>query len=287
MVMFVGVTALFTMKVSNFIRDDWNDSSIWQLRLLELTYNNFVRYALDENDRTQFTRDCCTTSRNTRKILQKSGRRTSQAASKILKKFIWDKEHISAYERCKQELANQFMLEHRDFVKSLCLFTYACDDRWSDMVTKVPPQDLGLPFTEKIHAQLGFLSGRFSATQHNWSIFEKKAFSIMAIWGRMRCPLEDSAGFNLYTGHNYMQFIFDLLRYLPVLSVSFVRKVLRSAVALSWFNYVSYLISGNDNISADLIGRWTPPQTCGRLIRIPFFHILRMSILNGLHRMKL
>jgi len=204
------------------------------------------------------------------KAYEVSGKRTSRAAAKVsLSSLGWSYDHLTMYENCKKALANQTMLEHRDPNRRLCLFTDACDRIWSGIVTQVPHEDLKLPFHEQRHGPLAFLSGKFNTTQRGWSIFEKEAFAILASCERMRWLLGDPAGFNLYTDHNNLVFIFDPLRYLPDLSASSVRKVLRWAVAMSWYNYTCFHISGVDNVWADLLGRWNTPPTVQRLINIP------------------
>ncbi len=51
-------------------------------------------------------------------------------------------------------------------------------------------------------------------------------------------------GFDLYTDHNNINFIFDPLAMIPDLSLSSARKVLRWAVRMSAYNYVVHHISG-------------------------------------------
>lgn len=106
------------------------------------------------------------------------------------------------------------------------------------------------------------LSGRFNWTQSGWSVFRKEAYSIISSCDHISWLLENLAGFDLYIDHSNLVFIFNPIRYLPGLSASLVRKVLQRAVAISWYNYVCYHISGMDNVRADLIGRWTPCVRC-------------------------
>lgn len=77
------------------------------------------------------------------------------------------------------------------------------------------------------------------------------------------------AGFDLYTDHNNLIFIFDPLSLMPDLSLSSVRKVLRWAVRLGMYNYVCMHIRGEENVWADLLGRWSAPPIVRRLISIP------------------
>lgn len=65
---------------------------------------------------------------------------------------------------------------------------------------------------------------------------------------------------------------------MPSLSISAVRKVLRWAVMMNLYNYVCIYIPGQDNVWADLLGRWSAGPSCiRRLINIPV-----LSSSNGL-----
>lgn len=63
-----------------------------------------------------------------------------------------------------------------------------------------------------------------------WSILEKEAFAIMATLERPHWMAATPDGFDLYTNHHNLIFIFDPLSLLPDLSASVNRKVLRWAV---------------------------------------------------------
>lgn len=78
-----------------------------------------------------------------------------------------------------------------------------------------------------------------------------------------------SKGFDLFTDHNKLIYIFDLLSIVPDMSQTTFRKDLRRAVRLTEYNYTCVHISGEDNIWADLLGRWNPPQTIRRIVLIP------------------
>ena len=76
-------------------------------------------------------------------------------------------------------------------------------------------------------------------------------------------------GFDLFTDHNNLVFIFDPLAILPDLSQTAVKKVLRWAVRMSQYNYICYHIKGRDNVWADLISRWMPSTVLRRLVFVP------------------
>lgn len=75
-------------------------------------------------------------------------------------------------------------------------------------------------------------------------------------------------GFPLLTSHDHLAFIFDPLGIVTDLSQTSIRKVLLWAVLLSSYNYAFYHISGDDNVWADILGRWSAP-VIHRLVLIP------------------
>lgn len=77
-------------------------------------------------------------------------------------------------------------------------------------------------------------------------------------------------GFDIYTDHNNLIFIFDPLSLMPDLSISAARKVLRWTVMTNIYNYVCIHIPGEDNVRADLLGSWSAAPGCiRRLITLP------------------
>lgn len=91
----------------------------------------------------------------------------------------------------------------------------------------------------------------------------------MATLDRMHWILATPCGFDLFTDHNNLIFIFDPLSIVPDLSQSSLKKVLLWAVRMSIYNYTCVHISGEDNVWADLLGRWSAPKTIRRLIHLP------------------
>lgn len=137
------------------------------------------------------------------------------------------------------------------------------------MVTQIPRDQTTLPHAEQHQDPLDFHSGRFSRTQMGWSTLEKEAFAVVASIERSHWLASRSDGFNLFTDHNNLIFIFDPLSVMPDINEAATRKVLRWAVRLSAYNYVCCHIGGDDNIWADLLTRWSIPQTFRRLVGIP------------------
>ena len=194
------------------------------------------------------------------KIYTRAGNRTKRAVSRYrLSELGWGRTEERAFDDCKKALANQVTLSHRDESKRLCVFTDASDTVWSGIVTQVCPDDLPKPHMDQDHDPLAFLSGRFNATQLGWSILEKEAYAILATLERMHWIAATPSGFDLYTDHNNLIFLFDPLSVVPDLSQTTLRKVLRWAVRLSIYNYTCFHIKGTDNVWADLLGRWSAP----------------------------
>lgn len=204
------------------------------------------------------------------KVYDASGKRTKRAVCRVLLSSLgWGDSERACFEACKSALANQICLHHRDTDKRLCVYTDSSDHVWSGIVTQVPFEDLSLPHADQRHEPLAFLSGRFSDCQYRWSILEKEAYAILATMDRMHWVLASPCGFDLYTDHNNLIFIFDPLSIVPDLSQSSLKKVLRWAVRMSNYNYTCVHISGEDNVWADLLGRWSAPKTIRRLIYLP------------------
>lgn len=62
---------------------------------------------------------------------------------------------------------------------------------------------------------------------------------------------------------------FDPLTVVSDLSQTSVLKDLRWAVRLSAYNYVCAHIKGDENVWADLLGRWSAPVVIRRLVSVP------------------
>lgn len=76
-------------------------------------------------------------------------------------------------------------------------------------------------------------------------------------------------GFDLYTDHNNLISLFGPLFVIPDLLQTALRKVLRWAIRLSFYMYTCMHIKGDDNVWADLLGRWLASATLRRLVKIP------------------
>lgn len=202
-------------------------------------------------------------------VYQLAGKRTKRAVSTISLDKIWTTEHNNAFEQCKQALINQITLVHRNTALRLCVYTDASDLNWSGLVTQVPHEDLPLDHEHQRHEPMAFLSGAFAGAQLRWSTLEKEGYAIMATVDRMHWVLSNPDGFDIFTDHNNLVFLFDPLSVVPDLAQTTLRKVLRWAIRLSEYQYTCVHIKGADNVWADLIGRWKQPETLRRLVHIP------------------
>lgn len=204
------------------------------------------------------------------RVFQTAKKRTKRATACI--KLIdvgWSNIEQTAFDSCKRALETQVTLAHHDVQKRLCVYTDACDTVWSGVITQVPYEDLSKDHADQRHDPLAFLSGHFTGSQLGWSTLEKEASAVMATTERMHWLLATPDGFDLYTDHHNLIFLFDPLAVVPDLSISSTRKVLRWAVRLSMYNYTCVHIKGTDNVWADIIGRWTQPSTMRRIVKIP------------------
>lgn len=182
----------------------------------------------------------------------------------------WGQMELDAFEDCKKALTNQVTLSHCDPLQRLCVYTDASEMVWLGILTQVPICDVSKPHAQQRHSTLAFLSGRFDTTKLGWSILEKEAYAVLATLERMHSLVTTPDGFDLYTDHNNLIFLFDPLTVVPDLSQTSLRKVLRWAVRLSIYRYTFFHIKGEDNVWADLLTRWSSSiPTIRRLVNIP------------------
>lgn len=109
----------------------------------------------------------------------------------------------------------------------LCVYTDATNLLWSSIVTQVPFLDLCKDHFDQRHQPLCLLYSHFSDPQLGWSTLEKEPYAIMATVERMPWLLANSGGFDLFTDHHNLIFLFDPLAVVPDISQTYLRKVLR------------------------------------------------------------
>lgn len=133
----------------------------------------------------------------------------------------------------------------------------------------MPTTDVSKPKNDQSHLLLAFLSGRFNSTQLGRSILQKEAFAVLNKLDRMHWLVSDAAGFDLYTDHDNLIFLFDLLSVVPDMSQTSLRKVLRWYVRSIIYQYTCYHIKGSDNVWVYLVTLWFPfTSTVGRPVHI-------------------
>lgn len=148
----------------------------------------------------------------------------------------WSQTEINAFHTCREALCKGSRLAHLEDNKRICFYVDALDDHWVGITTQIPIEDIHLPHNEKRHEPLSFLSGRFTDTQSRWSTFEEEAYSMMDTIERMHWLASCPKGFDLFTDHNNLVFIFDPLSLVPDTSQASMLKVSRWVIRLSIYN---------------------------------------------------
>ena len=203
-------------------------------------------------------------------IYASAGSRKKSAVSRVLLfKSGWSSKESDAFRLAKSALEHQVTLAHRNVDCRLCVYTDASDFLWSGMVTQIPFEDIKKPHADQRHQPLCFLSGQFKGASFGWSTLEKEASAIMSTVERMHWLLATPDGFDLFTDHHNLIFIFDPYAVVSDLSQSSMRKVLRWAVRLSAYDYTCVHISGVDNVWADILSRWCTAKVVRRLVQVP------------------
>lgn len=135
-------------------------------------------------------------------------------------------------------------------------------------MTQVPYKDLVSAHIDQRHDPLYVLSGHFSATEARWSTLEK-SLAVIHTLKRLHWRAATSDGFlSIYRSQQSL-YLFDSLLFVPDISQTILRKVLREAIRLCTYDYTCVDIRGMDNVWADLIERWAPPPTIRRIVCVP------------------
>lgn len=186
-----------------------------------------------------------------------------------LDKLGWIPHFTEAFDAFKKSIAKRVTLAHRDESKRLFIYNDDSDTHWSGIVTQVPFDDISVAHQDQAHDPLAFHSGRFSPTQLGWSKLEKEACAVLASAQRSHWLAACPAGFDLFTDHDNLIFLFDPVAVMSDIGQGSLRKVLRWTVRMSAYNYVCIQIRGEQILWADLLTRWTIPLTIRRLVSIP------------------
>ena len=191
-------------------------------------------------------------------VYASSGRRTRKAAEKIkLSSTGWNEKHVECFQNVQNALRNAVTLAHYDPKKRLCLFTDASQTHWASVLTQVPHEDLSKPIHDQAHEPLAFLSGNFKGASANWSVPEKEGYSIVTSMMKLDYMTMCENGVSIYTDHRNLLYIFDPKGQDANVSQHVVSKLTRWALKLSAFSYTITHISGESNVWADMLTRWT------------------------------
>ena len=138
------------------------------------------------------------------------GKRNKQLVAPIkLADVGWDSTHQAALERTKAALNHVVELCHPDPAQRLCVFADGSELHWGSVITQVPVGQLDRPFEAMDHGPLMFLSGTFSGAAKRWSIREKEAYAIVETLVWADYLLHPATGFELFTDHRNLKFIFS------------------------------------------------------------------------------
>lgn len=189
---------------------------------------------------------------------KKSGKRTKRSIKKYnLRDLSWGTPHINAFKSVQESLREAVKLAYVDPDKVTCVFTDASDKHWSGVVTQTSPSELQKPASEQRHEPLAFLGSAFRGAQVHWSTFEREAFAIFPTFERMDYMLMSNNPTHVFTDHRNLLFVFAPLAVEPTLGRHIASKVQRWALYLSRFSYTIEHISGESNVCADMLTRWT------------------------------
>ena len=185
------------------------------------------------------------------------GKRNKQLAARVkLADVGWDSTHRAALERTKAALSHVVELCHPDPTKRLCVFADASELHWGSVITQVPVEQLDRQIEAQDHGPLMFLSGTFSGAAKRWSICEKEAYAIVETLVRADYLLHPAAGFNLFTDHRNLKFIFSPSSVVASVPKYTAQKLERWALLLMGYRYTIHDIPGEVNVWADLLSRW-------------------------------
>lgn len=147
-----------------------------------------------------------------------AGSRTKRASANArLRDSSWNATNTKCFEAVKLALASSLTLAHPDLTKHLCLFTDVSDEHWGDIVTQIPAAGRHLAFAKERHEPLASLSGSFHGRSGRFSTPEKDDFAIVQSVKLLDYILLRPEGFQLFTDHKNLVYIFNPLATNPSL----------------------------------------------------------------------
>ena len=195
------------------------------------------------------------------RVYEKAKGRSKKKVKQVkLKELGWGEEEEKSWEAVKGMLMKSITLAHPDPKQIICVFTDASEDYWGAVVTQIPPEDLHKRTEEQKHEILALLSHSFKGSQQRWAIVEKEAYAIVATCTRLDYLLIREGGFQLYTDHRNLQFIFSKSSGTISTHRHTAAKLQRWSLLLMAFEYHIHFIEGENNVWADLLSRWGIPK---------------------------
>jgi hypothetical protein len=166
-------------------------------------------------------------------------------------------------------LGESTLLAHPDPAKRICVFTDASNDHWGAVISQISVQCVDLLVADQDHVPLMFVSGTFSGAASRWAIVEKEAFAILETLRRADYLLHRPGGFDLYTDHSNLKFIFNPASLKAAVPKYTAAKLDRWALLLMGYDYRIKDIAGDDNVWADLLSRWGRVRNVCAIFRVP------------------
>jgi len=193
-------------------------------------------------------------------IYKAVGKRTKKAVSKIQIGDKWKQEHSDSFDAIRKYLQNAITLACPKPNYTRCLFTDASEGYWAAILTQIPEDQVGILVEDQNHEPLGFLSGAFTKHSSHWSIVEKEAYAVVFSMEQFHY-MTASGTVHIFTDHANLTYIFDPYGRNPGINRQVANKLLRWALKLCGHRYVIEFISGESNVWADLLTRWSAPSS--------------------------
>jgi hypothetical protein len=176
--------------------------------------------------------------------------------AKKLRKCIldWNSTHEATFNQLKDAIGKACGLSMPKDDHTVCLFTDASSTSWGIVITQIDNKNFAVEnVSDQEHEPLAFFSGSFTGSSLNWSIIEKEAYPIIHALDKARHLLQRSEGFQLFTDHRNLKYIFDGDKNL---NKNVSDRLARWQNRLTSFRYTINHITGENNVWADLLSRW-------------------------------
>jgi RNase H-like domain found in reverse transcriptase/Reverse transcriptase (RNA-dependent DNA polymerase)/Integrase core domain/Integrase zinc binding domain/Chromo (CHRromatin Organisation MOdifier) domain len=173
----------------------------------------------------------------------------------------WSSDEREAFESVRLAVTRATVLAlPKPTTHEICLFTDASDRFYGGILTQVPNGSVrsgSLP-AEWQHEPLAFVSGAFRGAQIRWSTPEKEAFAVT--WAVVRLGhILARCTFELFSDHRNLAFLLNPHRSDRQVARYVVNKISRWALRLSEFSFNIHHVTGDMNVWADLLSRWSHP----------------------------